>query len=254
MEPLRIVYIALSIFGVGVMVVDLLGAFETGGQEDAGGGGAESDASDGGDDGDAGGDAGGEDGALDASDDDVGGGDVGHDDGFLEAHGALDHATDEDGGIPARGSLLGSMDARTRVVAKTIGLLRSGVYFSLGAGPTGLFALARGLTSGQSLLWGAGAGLFVAIAARLLRRFIRRDLDSSFKPEDFLLDEAVVTVPVAPGMLGKAAVRRYGAEVEVYIRAEDPAQAFARGERVRLIDYAEGSYLVEPADAEHMVR
>jgi hypothetical protein len=88
--------------------------------------------------------------------------------------------------------------------------------------------------------------------ARFLRRFLRRDLGSSFSPEEFLLEEAAVVVPIGPGMMGKVEVRKYGAAAEVYAKAEDPAQAFARGSRVRLIDYRDGSYLVEPADEEHL--
>jgi membrane protein implicated in regulation of membrane protease activity len=123
--------------------------------------------------------------------------------------------------------------------------MRTGVYFSLGAGCTGLVALGTGQGALGSLAWGLLAGAGIAALARFLRRSLRRDLDSSFSPEEFLLEEAQVIVPIGPGMMGKVEVRKY--------RAEDPAQAFARGARVRLIDYREGSYLVEPADEEHLV-
>jgi membrane protein implicated in regulation of membrane protease activity len=131
--------------------------------------------------------------------------------------------------------------------------MRTGVYFSLGAGCTGLVALGTGQGALGSLAWGLLAGAGIAALARFLRRSLRRDLDSSFSPEEFLLEEAQVIVPIGPGMMGKVEVRKYGAATEVYARAEDPAQAFARGARVRLIDYREGSYLVEPADEEHLV-
>jgi len=55
-------------------------------------------------------------------------------------------------------------------------------------------------------------------------------------------------------LVGKAEIRKYGVAVEVFIRAADPAQAFARGGRVRIIDYSDECYLVEPAEEEHQVR
>lgn len=138
-------------------------------------------------------------------------------------------------------------------MARFIGVLRSLVYFSLGAGPTGLVALALGLGATSSFLWSAGAGAAIAILARSLRRFMRRDLDSSFKPEDFILEEAQITVSIAPGLMGKAEVRKYGAASEIYVRAKAGDLAFPRGSRVRIIDYRDDCYLVEAADEQHLV-
>jgi hypothetical protein len=143
--------------------------------------------------------------------------------------------------------------ARSAAVARLISWLRTGVYFSLGAGATGIAALAMKLDAASSALWAAGAGVAIAAFVRLLRGFLRRDLDSSFKPEDFILEDAEVTVPVAPGLVGRAIVRKYGAQSEIYVRAVKDAAAFARGARVRIIDYQEDCYLVEAVDEEHIV-
>lgn len=104
-----------------------------------------------------------------------------------------------------------------------------------------------------------GAFLLLFLVARggraLVRRRITRQSPSvALRADELLLKEAEVTVPVAPGMLGKAAIQWCGAPVEVPIRAADPAQAFARGGRVRFIDYSDDYYLVEPAEEEHQVR
>jgi len=114
-------------------------------------------------------------------------------------------------------------------------------------------ALAMGLGARASLLWSLGAGAAIAALARVLRRFLRRDLDSSFKPEDFILEEAQVTVSIAPGLMGKAEVRKYGAASEIYVRAKAGDLAFPRGSRVRIIDYRDDCYLVEAADEQHLV-
>lgn len=130
-------------------------------------------------------------------------------------------------------------------MAKAIGALRTGVYFSLGAGPTGLFAVLTGVRDAESLAWSAGAGVFIAVLARSLRAFIRKDLDSSIKAAEFIMDEATVTVSVAPGAMGKAAIRRYGRETEVYVRAKDASAAFPRGSAVRIVDFDDDCYWIE---------
>jgi membrane protein implicated in regulation of membrane protease activity len=143
---------------------------------------------------------------------------------------------------------------RSASLARVVGVLRLAVYFSLGAGPTGLAATAMRLSALDSFLWAAGAGLAIAVLARLLRRFLRRDLDSSLGPEDFILEEAEITVPIAPGLVGRALVRKYGTQSEVYVRATKGDDAYARGAKVRIIDFQDEVYLVEPADEEHLVR
>lgn len=74
-------------------------------------------------------------------------------------------------------------------------------------------------------------------------------------PEALLLEEAVVTEPIAPGMEGKAELRRHGSKpLSLRARAMGSDQAFARGAKVRVIDYREGCCYVENADEVHLVR
>jgi hypothetical protein len=73
--------------------------------------------------------------------------------------------------------------------------------------------------------------------------------------EEVLLEEAVVVEPIAPGMDGKAEIRKRGAKPVLFrARATDSSQAFARGSRVRVIDLCEGTGIVEGADEVHLVR
>jgi hypothetical protein len=73
--------------------------------------------------------------------------------------------------------------------------------------------------------------------------------------EAILLEEAVVVEPVAPGMEGKAEIRKQGAKpIQFPVRATDPSQAYARGAKVRVIDLQEGTCIVEGADEVHLVR
>ncbi len=242
MQSLLVLYSALAVFGVGVTIVDLIGVFEHGGNPDSGHGSPDHDG--GGHDAGAHDDAGGDHDASDGTGHD---GDSAHDDdsGHHEDGGqhhdghALAH---EDG---HGGSYVASAEAGTRAVARAIGLLRSGVYFSLGAGLTGLFSLLTKVPALSGLLWSAGAGVFIALLARGLRSFIRKDLDSSFKPGEFIMDEATVTVPIGPGAMGKIAVRRYGVETELYARAKDAALSLPRGAKVRIVDWDSDCHWVE---------
>jgi hypothetical protein len=73
--------------------------------------------------------------------------------------------------------------------------------------------------------------------------------------ESILLEEAVITEPVAPGMEGRAELRRQGAKpLPLRVRATDASQVFARGSRVRIIDLQGGLCVIESADEEHLAR
>jgi hypothetical protein len=101
---------------------------------------------------------------------------------------------------------------------------------------------------------------FAALAAALILVLALRALAGSRRvrpcvSEAVLLEEAVVTEPVAPGLEGKAEVRKRGADpLQLRVRASDAAQVFARGSKVRVIDLRDGLGIVEAADEEHLVR
>jgi membrane protein implicated in regulation of membrane protease activity len=100
----------------------------------------------------------------------------------------------------------------------------------------------------------------VALAAVLalyvaVRALLAGGKETVSVPETILLEEAIVIEPVAPGMEGKAEVRKRGSKpLELRIRATDASQAFVRGTKVRVIDLREGLGIVESADEVHLVR
>ncbi|MEE8440553.1 MAG: hypothetical protein V3S41_02435, partial [Spirochaetia bacterium] len=63
-------------------------------------------------------------------------------------------------------------------VLRILSALRNLVYFALGFGPTGWFALETGESVTASLMWGGGVGLVVVAGARILRRVLRSELSS----------------------------------------------------------------------------
>ena len=106
------------------------------------------------------------------------------------------------------------------------------------------------LGNAESAWWSVGAGAAIAVLARSLRSLVRRDMNSSFTDADFILEEAEITIPVEPGRMGKATVRRFGSQVEVYVRASTPERGFERGDAVRIVDFREDYYVVEASEGE----
>jgi hypothetical protein len=100
----------------------------------------------------------------------------------------------------------------------------------------------------------------IALAAAVAAYFAARALLASRKraslpPEAIILEEVVVTEPVAPGMEGKAELHKAGFRtLGLRIRATDSSQAYATHSTVRVIDYRDGCFFVEGADEEHLAR
>jgi len=215
MEIVRLVFIALTVFGAGVTAVDLFGVFEHSGQgHDAG--------------------------HVSGHDAAQGIHDSGHD-GHATGHHDHDLVKSDE-----QGSLLAAGNKNNKYLGRAIGALRATVYFCLGAGPMGWIALACGEGLAASVLCALISGFLIAALARALRREVRRDLDSSLKPSDFVAQSGEVIVPIEPGRIGKVRVRKYGREQDVYARmAEGGAR---KGELVQVVDYDQECCLAAKAD------
>jgi membrane protein implicated in regulation of membrane protease activity len=96
----------------------------------------------------------------------------------------------------------------------------------------------------------------LAICLALAALAIRKSRQAPrLKIEAVLLEEAVVTEPVVPGLEGRATLCRPEVQdLPIKVRATDTSQAFARGDRVRIIDVSGGVCIVESADQEHWAR
>jgi membrane protein implicated in regulation of membrane protease activity len=229
------IYLGLLIYGAGVLLLGFFGVF--GHEHDHDGSGETA----------SGHDAGlGHQGGVDSVHDHEGG-------QVQDAHDGAHEAAHDDGqDLQRAASSIALVDRARRggagvaAVSRLASVLRSSVFFAFGAGATGLFAGFRGLGSFEGALWAFGAGILTLAIARLIKRFVRRDLDSSFRSEEFIMEEAVVIVPVEPGRIGKAEIKKYGADIELYIKSVDPSQALAKGERVRIIECSDDCYYVEP--------
>ena len=244
MEKLFVLYMALSVFGIGITIIDFLGIFDhhddtaDGAVHD---GDASSHTAD--DFGDSDSSAGPAE-SAESADYDVGDSSGGHGDS-TGGH-DIDHSSAGQTDHP--GSYLSPGHSGVRAVTIIMGTLRTAVYFSLGFGPTGLFAWFRGLSPGKSLLWALGVGLAISVLARLLRRFIRHDLDSSIGSEEFLMETGILLLPLEGDKISKICVKRYGRETELYVKSKNETVKLSKGKIVRIIDYNDNIYWVEPAE------
>ena len=247
MEKLFVLYTALSVFGIGITIIDFLGVLDHHDNADgvSHGDGSSHTADDFGD----------SDSSAEPADYDVGDSYGGHDYGDSSGgHDSGDSSGGHDSGHSSAGqadhpgSYLSPGQSGVRAVTIIMGILRTTVYFSLGFGPTGLFAWFRGLSPGMSLLWALGVGSAISVLARLLRRFIRHDLDSSIKSEEFLMETGMLLLPLMGDEISKISVKRYGRETELYVKSKDKTVKFPKGKIVRIIDYNDNIYWVESAE------
>lgn len=208
MDWIRSLYIAATIFGVGVTVADLVGAFSSlseGGGDDGG------------------------DGAGD---------DAGEGDGQADEAGE----TDGDGHLSV---LAHDVRRGPGVALRLMTALRSVVYFAVGFGPVGWFATTQYARPAASLAWSVPVGIGVMVSARILRRLFRKDLSSEIKPTDLLMETGTVTVSIGAGAMGKARVVVGGVYVDRFARTNDPEKAIAVGARIRVVDVTDECVFVE---------
>jgi membrane protein implicated in regulation of membrane protease activity len=220
------VYIAATVFGAGITLIDLLGFVGHGVGHDSGGHGADHDAGGHGADHDAGHDA-------------------THDGG---GHGA-DHAghaqLQENSGSP-QASLVAHdpRPPRVELGLRALSTARTLVYFTFGFGPLGWIASAFGASPATSLFWSIPTGVLFAAVGLALRRLQRTVLDSQVREEELLEEAAEIVVPIEPARVGKVRVLVGGRYVERYARAEDPLASIARGTRVRVVGIGEDVFIV----------
>lgn len=217
-------YIGASVFGAGMILIDLLGLLNRHDES----GDLDHDA--------AGDDTDGFDHADDSGSEDIADTVDGHD--GIETDSDADHADLHESVV--------SHDKKNVAgfIVTILALLRSVIYFSAGFGPTGWFALKTGETVTASLLWSVGAGLFIAVAARVLRRVQAHDLDSQIKDQELLMSEATVTVSVTQKTYGRVKIRFRERILERYALAAND-EKFGPGESVKVTDIGDEFVIVK---------
>jgi hypothetical protein len=252
MPWLQALYIAATIFGVGITAADLFGAFahlahgdtgghDTSGHDDGGHAALDHDTS--------GHDSGGHDTAgHDVGSHDTLGHDSSHDSthdsvhDLVHDHGASHHHLEESTGSPL------AHDVRMRGIGlvRALTAVRSLIYFCLGFGPVGLFAMTRYDSAAATLAWSLPFGAIVMAGTRLLRRFASREVSSDIPSGDLLLTEGEVTVSIGRSAMGRVRLAVEGRYVDCFARSRADG-VLGVGTRVRVVESTDECVVVEEA-------
>lgn len=234
------VYIGATVFGVGITLVDLFGLLgehtgaHDGGHEAAGGHEAEA--------------AAGHDVAhFDAHE----GGGMSHD-AVIDGHHDGGESPDQGAHAEHGGSVAGHDRPRAErsFLLGLLTFLRNLIYFCLGFGPVGWFALATSNSLTTSFLWSVPVGAAALVGTRALRRFMRRELNSEISTDELLFERGVVTVSIAAGEMGKVRVKLGEVYVERYARAASPEATIRVGTPIRVTEVGDDCVYVEVEVAE----
>lgn len=246
-------YVLTAVFGLGVTAIDMLGLL--GNSEDVDGDVGDVSFGDGG--GEAGGEFGGSDSPdggpmiAEAGDVDAVGGEVSGDaqgNGFGgEASGTLTEGEMTRGDLDGDGASSRSSGQHVPLLI-VMANLRRAVYFSLGFGPVGLVSLSTGGSVPVSLMWAVPSGLVSMFLARAFFRFQQRDIDSSLRRRDLIMEPAEVLVPITAGQMGRVRIFVGQSVVDRFARAENPQQSFAKGQQVFVARVASDCVYVESPD------
>ncbi len=230
-------YIATTVFGVGVTFVDLLGGFGARTEDTSDG------EASGGDDG-----TGGDEAAAGDDTDAEGADDSGEADD--ESGGEQEAEPDEGAVGDAERVSVVAHDRRQRgnAVIRILSVARSVVYFSLGFGPVGLFATLRGEGVGVGLAWSIPVGVAVMIGTRLLRKVLRQEIDSQFRGEDFIMERGKVLVSIGRGQIGKVRINVGGTYADRYAKAKNSEEDIPAGASVRVVDVTDEYIYIERED------
>ena len=181
MESLNPLYIFASVFGVGVLIIDLMGVFN--------------------------------------QDDDA----------------DVDDTTTSSEGDGEDGSDIGSKSSKKgSITLKILSIMQSSVYFALGFGATGMFAIYTGESELSSLIWSLVAGIILMIVAKLIKSMQKNTLSSEIDKSDLLMEKGEIIVPIEQGKIGKVRVQLEDQIVDRFAKSKDTSLSFSMGERVTI--------------------
>ena len=127
-----------------------------------------------------------------------------------------------------------SPHAASAPILSVLGYLRLMVYFCLGFGPTGWVAMATGRSALVSMVYAVPVGLASMFVARAFFRFQRRDTDSQIRAGELVSMPAVVIIPLNHETMGKVRIQIGMNVTEQYALAATPDRHFEKGDQVRI--------------------
>jgi membrane protein implicated in regulation of membrane protease activity len=148
--------------------------------------------------------------------------------GHLPAHSDGNHAPGDQPGQMQHGSA----QQGAGPILSALSYLRLFVYFCLGFGPMGLVALATGRSAIASLLFAIPVGVAAVFLAQAFFRFQRQDTDSQLTSADLVGQTGTVIVPLDDKTMGKVRILVGPVVSEQYALAAHPGAAFKNGDQV----------------------
>jgi membrane protein implicated in regulation of membrane protease activity len=232
MEWLFSLYIGTAVFGLGITIIDFVGML---------------------DDNDGDGDEGAEDGLIGdgAEGDEVGSEMEAPDTGDFQGNEETDGDTESD----SEGEDLEGDDSGSKValqeksgvsrLIKTLQFLRFLVYFSLGFGPIGFVGTLLNYSWLETLFVALGLGTVTSGLAFWIKGLLGKSTDSQISAEDMIMEQAVVTVSISPGQIGKVRLLVQGRYEERYAKLKGSSNKLITGTEVRVVDFDEEFLYVE---------
>jgi hypothetical protein len=238
------VYIATTIFSLGVLVIDFLGLLGEHHGDDADGHG------------------------HDHGNGDIDTGGHGNGDGHLDMHvdgnlddfdgASMDHMDDMDHGDDVDHIEEAADDGRhddqagiddvdvDKVesgwaggpILAAIQYLRMFVYFCLGFGPLGLVTYAASGNAARSLVLAAAGGIAGVVLSRVIYRFRPADTSSLATSDDLLYAKATVTIPITHTDMGRVRAHVGVNVLDLYALAARDEASFDKGDTVEIVRVA----------------
>jgi hypothetical protein len=123
--------------------------------------------------------------------------------------------------------------------------MRWSVYFCLGFGPVGWISMAAGRSAGWALVVAALAGFASVALAQVFFRFRPGDTGMVPAPEEMLWEQATVTIPLSHTRLGRVRVTQGLTVQEPFALAAAEGVEFRTGDHVRIVRVTDACVYVE---------
>ena len=231
MSFLMPLFIATTIFGVGIIVIDLFGVlshFDTSHNDTSG----DIDTSH-----DAGHITDGHDGHIDDF----------HSDSDDSGHPDADDGNDSvDNDHDSTSKVFHDPVQKTNPLITVLSVLRSAVYFSAGFGPVGLFMQFMKKGVFESLLWSLISGTVIMGMTIFVKRLIpKQTIDSQLTDNDILLARGKVIVSIEPGKMGKVRLIFDGFYSDRFAVSKDKSLHLVSGDKIRVLEVKEDAVVVD---------
>ncbi len=212
MDRLLYLYLATGIFGAGVIIVLFLSnAFASFGDGDEGPADSEF----------------GDDSSDDGFSDDAS--DTDGNDGFDDSD---DISSDDGDSENSTNYVVDYNRYRSRGILQFMSTLRTMVFFCVGFGTVGSFALLTGESRISSLIWSIPVGIVTVLIFHFFKNMQQKKLDSSIQDKELIQQRGTALLPFSGSSIGKVKITFGSLQIERYAKCSSPDDSIAKGDPV----------------------